>query len=269
MKCYFYCTAESYKLKSILEYFRTKEIKCELFDEAVYIQITDQGPDNIDIFFFEYGCSIIWGGNEAICKDIINQIKPFESNPLPNTKDDLSTYILSTSQKSFISEDEDKIILESDDMLIKLSMSHAFAQSVKLIHFEEVVSRTIEVTKSLTHELATYGKISLSRSQLAKKVGVLFVERSSINLSVDVLDIPEFFWRRPKYEPYYLMASAYMDIGTRLDILNRRLSVVHDFYSILSEELNHIHSSRLELTIIILIVIEVLLVILKDILHLI
>jgi uncharacterized Rmd1/YagE family protein len=56
------------------------------------------------------------------------------------------------------------------------------------------------------------------------------------------------------------MASEYMDITTRLDILNRRLDVIHELYEILSSELNHRHSSRLELTIILLILIEVVVV---------
>ena len=100
----------------------------------------------------------------------------------------------------------------------------------------------------------------MSRKKLSKKIGALFSERNSINLHSDILDTPEFFWRRPRYEHYYLMASEYMDIQTRLDILNRRLGVIHELYDILSSELNHRHSSRLELIIILLILIEVVVV---------
>jgi uncharacterized Rmd1/YagE family protein len=60
------------------------------------------------------------------------------------------------------------------------------------------------------------------------------------------------------------MASQYMDISKRHDILNRRLDVIHELYEILSNELKHSHSSRLEWIIILLIVSEVILTILKD-----
>ena len=64
-----------------------------------------------------------------------------------------------------------------------------------------------------------------------------------------------------------------MDIQQRLEILNKRLDVIRELYEILSNELNHIHSSRLELVIIYLIVIEVfiqvILFIVKDFLKLI
>ena len=95
-------------------------------------------------------------------------------------------------------------------------------------------------------------------------MGELFAERTSITLHTDILDTPEFFWRRSRYEPYYMMATEYMDIQQRMDVLNKRLDVIYELYGILSNELNHAHSSRLELTIIYLIVIEVVLVILKD-----
>jgi len=118
----------------------------------------------------------------------------------------------------------------------------------------------LKKTRHLPEELARKGKIYMSRKKLSKKIGALFSERNSINLHSDILDTPEFFWRRPRYEHYYLMASEYMDIQTRLDILNRRLGVIHELYDILSSELNHRHSSRLELIIILLILIEVVVV---------
>jgi uncharacterized Rmd1/YagE family protein len=113
-------------------------------------------------------------------------------------------------------------------------------------------------------ELATKGKISLSRKKLSQKIGALFAERNSVNLHSDILDTPEFFWRRPRYEPYYVMGVQYLDITTRIGILNKRLDVIHELYDILSNELKHSHSSRLELVIIFLIFIEVMITILRD-----
>ena len=143
-------------------------------------------------------------------------------------------------------------------------MAHGLSQSVKLDVFENSIEKTIENTRYLPAELAEKGKISLSRKKISQKIGALFAERNSVNLHSDILDTPEFFWRRPRYEPYYHMASQYMDIATRLDILNRRLDVIHELYDILSNELKHAHSSHLEWVIILLIVSEVLMHLVKD-----
>ncbi len=73
----------------------------------------------------------------------------------------------------------------------------------------------------------------------------------------DILDVPEFFWRKPSYEPLYTMTTEFQDIQLRQDILHHRLDTINDLYSMLSEELNYRHSTRLEVIIIILIAIEV------------
>ena len=96
-------------------------------------------------------------------------------------------------------------------------------------------------------------------------MGELFIERSSINLHLDVLDAPEFFWEYPEVEPLYKIMSIYLDISMRVDALNQRLDVLHELLEMLGNELNHQHSSRLELVIIWLIVIEVVMTISKDI----
>jgi uncharacterized Rmd1/YagE family protein len=266
MKCISYCTADSYRVKELIKYLNENNFNPELYDDVVHIRIYNKAADDYpgDVFIFPIGCVIFWGVREEVRNQILDFIQLYEIDSFPLHAQDTATYIYNSGEKTHIHEEEDKINLETDDVLIKLSMSHAFAQSVKLIHFEDSVMETIKNSRYLTEELAKYGKTSLSRKQLSQKIGTLFVERNSINLHSDSLDTPEFFWRKPRYEPYYIMAAAYMDITTRLQILNRRLDVIHELYDILSEELKHLHSSRLELVIIYLIVIEVVLVLLKD-----
>lgn len=49
-----------------------------------------------------------------------------------------------------------------------------------------------------------------------------------------------------------------------MSVLNQRLRIVQELFDMLAAELNHQHSSRLEWTIIVLIVIEVLLHVVTD-----
>ena len=73
----------------------------------------------------------------------------------------------------------------------------------------------------------------------------------------DILDTPEFFWRRPSYEPIYLMTAEFQDIKLRQSILNNHMDIIRELYSVLSDELNHKHSSKLEIIIILLIGCEI------------
>lgn len=65
------------------------------------------------------------------------------------------------------------------------------------------------------------------------------------------------------------MTANYLDVRNRVEILNQRLDIIHDLFEVLGTELNHVHSNRLEWTIICLIVIEVIIALLRDVFHII
>jgi len=60
------------------------------------------------------------------------------------------------------------------------------------------------------------------------------------------------------------LVAHYLDRERRVSVLNQRLRIVQELFDMLAAELNHQHSSRLEWTIIVLIVIEVLLHVVTD-----
>ncbi|AIL65165.1 hypothetical protein NOVO_03910 [Rickettsiales bacterium Ac37b] len=268
MKCSFYCTANAYQVDNLVKFLHSEGFEPKLYDQVIHLQSIEDYDGNSEprhVFYFAYGCVVFWGFDKTEETSMLNALKAFELEPLSSPITDDCTYIFSPSEdNTYINEEDDEIIFASQDPLIKLSLSYGLSQSVKLIAFETSVDATIARTKYIPEELRIMGRTSLPRKKLAQMIGALFAERNSINLHSDILDTPEFFWRRSRYETYYNIASQYMDIETRLDILNRRLSVIHELYEILSSELQHLHSSRLELIIVWLIAIEIILVLLRD-----
>ena len=53
---------------------------------------------------------------------------------------------------------------------------------------------TIEEMKSVPREIATTGKIKMSRKTAMMHIGELFILRIEINLQGNVLDSPELMW---------------------------------------------------------------------------
>lgn len=260
MNCTSYCTASSYKIQPLFEFLQTKGTP-QLFRDVIHIELKENNISKGDVFYFSYGVVVCWGLSDAEKSLFLSYVKPFEKHPsLKMERDDL-TYVYGDTMKI----EEDEVTLQDTHALTKLAISHGLAQSVKLTIFEELIQKTITETKYLPKELAGSGNISLSRKEMSKKMGEIFINRNFINLHADILDVPEFFWNYPELEPFYKMSAHYLDIGKRVDTLNKRLSVVHELFEILSSQLNHQHSSRLEWTIIILIVIEVFLAILSHI----
>lgn len=258
MDCRAYCTASSYHIKTLYERLKHVGANVTLYRDVVHFNVPGEAME--DIFYFSYGATVFWGLSIEQCQSYLAQIKEFEEQPLDEIESDEFTYIFGDTPKIV----EDEIILPDTEVLSRLAISHGLAQSVKLGTFESAIRKTFNHTKHIPEDLAKRGRIPLSRKEIRRKMGELFIERNSVNLHFDVLDTPEFFWEYTELEPLYAMAAKYLDVETRVEVLNQRLDVIHELFEMLGNELNHQHSSRLEWTIIILIVMEVILTLMRD-----
>jgi uncharacterized Rmd1/YagE family protein len=264
MRCTGYCTASSYDIPRLFQELQRRG-PAQLYRDVIHSQIQEEKRTRGDIFYFSYGVTIFWGFTADEEREILKTLREFEKETHQKPEIDEFTFAFGDNMKI----EEDEIVLQNKSTLTKLAISHGIAQSVKLTIFEEMIQKTIDHTKYLPTSLAKHGKIALSRKEISQKMGEIFIERNFINLHSEILDTPEFFWEHPELEPFYRRTAHYLDVTKRVELLNKRLNVVHELFEVLSSELNHQHSSRLELAIIGLIFIEITLVILKDIFHLI
>lgn len=263
-RCTTYCTAAGYDLPRLFQSLQTFG-SAQLFRDCIHLLIKEDRRIKGDVFYFAYGGVVLWGFSDEEEQSILNSLKEYERDPFTRPEMDEFTFLYGEAMQI----DEDEIILHNKNALTKLAISHGLAQSVKLTTFEEAIQKTIDNTKSLPENLASKGKIHLSRKEIYQKMGELFTERNFINIHSEILDTPEFFWNYPELEPFYRRTAHYLDLNKRVEVLNKRLTVVHELFQILSNELNHQHSYRLELSIIILIAIEVTIAVLRDLFHLI
>lgn len=262
MRCTGYCTAAGYdlaRLQALLQMMGTTR----LYRDVLHFQPKEEKPPRRHIFYFQYGVTVFWGFSLEEEVQILGNLRKVERDSLGKQEED--EFLFGYGETMGVRDDE--ITLPTKDALVKLSISFAIAQSVKLTVFEEAITRTVEHSKKIPKDLAEKGKIPLSRKEASRKMGEIFLERNYVNLHTEILDTPEFFWEHSELEPFYRRMILYLDVGKRVELLNRRLKLLHELFEILGTELNHQHSSRLEMTIIILIVIEVALAVLHDLLH--
>ena len=256
-RCSGYCTAESYQAFPLLKELQ-KVFECQEFDDVIHARFHD---DSSDIFIFPYGAVVLWGISEEEELRILNKLQDFENTSLGQIEEDEFDYVYGNEHRFH----NDVITLTSSDPLPKLAISHGIAQSMKLSAFERTIQQTIKNTKHIPENLAKKGKISLRRKEISQMMGKLFLEKSSVNLHFDLLGAPGFFWEHDTWEPMYQLSRSYLNIPSRIEVLNTRLNVVHDLFEILGNELNHQHSSALEWTIIWLITIEIVILLVHDI----
>jgi len=265
MRCISFCTAASYKLGALADFFRSHQYTAKLFRNVLYI--TKNGKE-IDIFLFNHGCFVIWGSTKKQEEKLIIEIKPFTVEPLEKIETDRFIYYIDKETRLFPHQrfNVDVITLEEseiDNVQMKLAISYGLAQSIKLEFYEESIQKTIQENSYIPRELAKYGRISLSRKAISKRIGEIFLTRSSVNLSSEYLDVPEYFWRYSNLEDFYVMTEKFLDIPKRVAALNLKLDVVHEILEMLNSQLQHRYSSILESVIILLIFIEIVVQILQ------
>ncbi|QEK39711.1 RMD1 family protein [Candidatus Sneabacter namystus] len=263
LKCYAACKADEYDILGIKKFFKSSDKKFASLEGTIYFSTKEQDSQElVEVFIFYFGSIVIWGASEKKCNEILDNISAFTQgktqNPSANSEVIECKYIPGVA-KGYFNDKKDHLVIPSDNIFTKFSISYAVAQSVKLSFLENSVAKLIKSTHQIQKELSYKGSTSLSKREISKKTGMLFRERYSINLHNDMLDIPEFFWSRPIYEQLYILTAKSQDIQPRQNILNRRLDMMHDLYEMLSNDLSHKHSSRLEMTIIVLIGVEILL----------
>ncbi|BFZ55184.1 sporulation protein rmd1 [Savitreella phatthalungensis] len=279
-----FCTAGSYKMDSLFKFFQARRTSHhsvpKRVDECIYSPYSYTGgppaeadllgledllsdsdrPAHVmsEIFAFEYGCVVLWGFTEELEKRFLRELARFEVEKLLDDDVEVEEFNYYTTTQYTSRIYNDFITLrDGRNYMIKLAISHAIAQSVKISLFEELVDATIEDTKDIPQSVAETGKVSMSRKQIMRNVGELFILRININLSGSVLDSPELCWSEPNLEPVYKAARSYLEISQRVSLLNQRVQVISDLLSMLKEQMTHSQGEYLEWIVIILIALEI------------
>jgi len=223
------------------------------------------GPADFDIevhtpevFLFNYGTVVIWGMTMHQEKRLLRELEKFEIEKLD--KDDIQTedfnFYYTREYQARIYNDFISL-MDKRNYMTKLAISHALAQSVKTSLFEDLVDNTIETTKEIPAQIATTGKVNLTRREINMQIGELFILRINIHLQGSVLDAPELMWAEPQLDPTYQAVRSYLEMDQRVTLLTERLSVIADLLAVLKDQLAHTHGEYLEWIVIVLIAAEI------------
>ena len=155
-------------------------------------------------------------------------------------------FVWSANEKPHIQNDTFTINYRyANDHLVKLSVSHALAQSTKLSVYEYRVVAIVDETKDLPEVLASTGKVVLTRKAVAQLMGQVFLQKSAVNLLSSVLDTPDFFWESDvpdSLQHLYEGCCSYLEYENRVEVLNLRFGVLQEMLDMLRDHLHADHS---------------------------
>lgn len=228
-----------------------------------------------EMFVFSYGVVVFWNFTERQEKDVLADLtfatlvdeKNHVLSPLIVTVGALEEEDFETEEFHFEYNNElsrpriynDMITLRSGDHMIKLAISHAIAQSTKLSFFEEAMAEQMDTAKDVPTRLAKTGELGMTREEVIKLLGGLFKSRVDVNLSSNVLDVPNLIWEdEPTLHPLYQGMIEYLEIKPRIQVLNERCRVFLDLAEVLSDYVSDNKMSRITWIIIVLIGVSIL-----------
>lgn len=164
-------------------------------DRASLSPINRLAPDAknfAEMFVFSYGVVVFWNFSEHQEKDILGDLTFAESEKgislatRPFEPGDFETEEFHFEYSADIKHPRifnDMItLLPRSDHMVKLTISHAVAQSTKLCSFEERMSETMKHAEHVPKRLAMTGELSMGRTEIVKLLGRLFKSRVDINL---------------------------------------------------------------------------------------
>lgn len=145
-----------------------------------------------ELFIYSYGVVVFWNFTEQQEKAILADITFAENETgvslvtRPLDRGDVETEEFHFEYSHDIKRPRvfnDMItLMPRSDHMVKLTISHAIAQSTKLCYFEERLSEAMLNAAHIPKRLAETGELDMGRTELVKIQGRLFKSRVDINL---------------------------------------------------------------------------------------
>lgn len=265
------------KLLDKLKDYQVQELPEDLQDEAVllrgnsskcnspYVALAETKPLN-DIFLFREGCIVFWGvpysEQRKVLQDLSSlEVDPYSSDLTQEEREHLEYDLAPAAERSRMNKDIVQLGLNQDpkDILSdQFALSHAVALSVKLGIWEIMLVKYIDSIGWVTNCMKKGDSIGLTRSQVFCKTGELYELKHRINLSSDLLDLPDVYWDRHDQEVLFLSLTSFLNIKKRTSVMNEKLNNCCELMNLLAGHMNDKHHIRLEWMIIVLITVEVL-----------
>lgn len=258
--CYAYCLANTFTFAELITTL-DDHYHLEKYRDVIHLK-----KNTSEIYIFQYGVIVAWNISYDELQAFLLELKPFQNESLATPIIDEFTF--STGGDNFRIH-SDHITCQTTENMEKIAVSHGIAQSVKLADLEQSAQNTIDDTAYIPRSIAKEGVTHLSRRDISRMRGGLYLVKSNIHLNFDLLDTPEFFWEYPELQDIYITTANYLEVTQRIDILNKKLDIIHELFTMLSDEQKHKHSSTLEWIIIWLIAIEIVFFLVHDIFKLI
>ncbi len=142
-----------------------------------------------------------------------------------------------------------------------LVLADALSKHVALARDEREVNAVLDIIEPIARNLASSGRAPWNRRGLLKLIGQALLVQHRLSGRVAVDDRPDILWDRPDLERFHARLDDEYELKERGETLKHKLDVIVETGRTLTDILDTSRSTRLEITIVVLIVVEILITI--------
>lgn len=212
------------------------------------------------VALYRFGVAVMIGLSPLEEDDVLTLVKLRVVGPHGHIDDETATLAIAPDGVDRI-EPDGPIELRDASPERLLVVCDALAKSVSLGRDEREVNAVFDVVEPFAASLARSGRPPWRRRAMLKLIGDALLAQHRVSGRVAVEEKPDVLWDRPDLERLYARLEDEYELRERAGALSRKLDMVVGTARVLTDILDADRATRLEATIVVLIVAEILLTI--------
>ncbi len=209
------------------------------------------------VALFRFGVAVMVGLTPLEEEDLLKQLKSRVSG-LRARADDETAILEIKPDSDAPAEDGAAIQIKSFSPQRFLVVADALAKTVALGRDEREVNAVFDVIEPFAQDLGRTGKPPFRRKAMLRLIGQALLAQHRVSGRVAVEEKPDVLWDRPDLERLYLRLEDEYELKERAAALKHKLDVVVETAHALTDIIDADRATRLEATVVILIVFELL-----------
>lgn len=206
---------------------------------------------------FRYGIVVLIGLTPVQEDELLRGLRPRVIGPFARADSESALIEINPDQEDQITPGGPISVrdLSAPRLLV---IADVLAKNVALARDEREVARVFEVTEPFAIDLARRGRSPSNRRQMLRTIGQALLVHHRMSGRIEVEEKPDVLWDHPLLERLHARLVDEYEIKERAIGLARKLRVIDETARALTDIIDTERSVRLEATIVILIVVEIL-----------
>ena len=214
------------------------------------------------VALYRFGVAVLVGLSPVEEDDFLRQIRPRVSGERERVDDESAILEVSPDGADQISPGGPIQVKDLSPQRL-LVVADALAKNVSLARDEREVNAVLDIVEPFAAALSRTGRPPSTRRAMLRLIGQALLVQHRVSGSVAIEEKPDVLWDRPDLERLYARVEDEYELKERTLTLKRKIEVVEETARALTEVIEADRATRLEATIILLIVAEILLTLLQ------